>query len=160
MKNRKLLMIPGPVEFEPAVLATMSEPTDSHVSPDFIESFGKALDMLKQVFFAPHGQPFVVAGSGTLAMEMAVINLVEPGDKVLVISAGYFGVRYRDILSRHEIAVTLINAPIGDTPPLEKVEEALWRDNYKLMTVTHVDTSTAVRSDVKALASLAHQYDM
>ena len=159
MKGRKILMIPGPVEFEPAVLAAMSEPTDSHVSPDFIESFGAALDMLKEVFFAPQGQPFVAAGSGTLAMDMAVVNLVEPGDKTLVVSAGYFGDRYCDLLSRYGVEVTHLTAPIGDAPSLEAVAEALRGGGYKLMTVTHVDTSTGVKSDVKALAGLARQYD-
>ncbi len=158
MKGRKLLMIPGPVEFDPAVLAAMSEPTESHVSPDFIRSFGRALDMLKQVFLAPGGQPFVVAGSGTLAMEMAAANLLEPGDKVLVVSAGYFGLRYRDLLARCEAQVTCLEAPVGDTPDLEQVEAELRRGGYKLLVATHVDTSTAVRSDARSLAGLARQY--
>ena len=82
MKGRKLLMIPGPIQVKPPdVLAAMSVPTDSHISPDFIERYGHSLDLLKEVFLAPVGQPFVVAGSGTLAMDMAVVNLVEPGDE-------------------------------------------------------------------------------
>jgi alanine-glyoxylate transaminase/serine-glyoxylate transaminase/serine-pyruvate transaminase len=159
MKGRKLLMIPGPVEFEPHVLGAMSEPTDSHVSPDFIECFGRALDMLKEVFFAPRCQPFVVAGSGTLAMEMAVVNLIEPEDRALVVSTGYFGNRYYDLLKRCGAEVTLLGAPIGDVPSLSELETALKENHYKLLTVTHVDTSTAVRSDIKTIAKLAHQYD-
>ncbi len=67
MKNRKLLMIPGPVEYTPEVLRAMGMPTTSHVAPNFVEVFGQALERLRQVFLCPDGQPFVVAGSGTLA---------------------------------------------------------------------------------------------
>lgn len=81
MKDRKLLMIPGPIEFEPAVLNAMGAPTTSHIAPDFIEVFGQALERLREVFLCPDGQPFVVAGSGTLAMDLAGANLVEPGIK-------------------------------------------------------------------------------
>ena len=66
MKNRTLLMIPGPVEFEPKVLAAMGEPTTSHLAPTFIEAFGQSLQNMRQVFESPTGQPLVLAGSGTL----------------------------------------------------------------------------------------------
>jgi len=158
MKGRKLLMIPGPIEFEPDVLAAMSVPTDSHVSPDFIERFGHALDLLKEVFLAPSGYPFVVAGSGTLAMDMAVVNLVEAGDKALVVSSGYFGDRYRDLLNRYGVEVKVVTAPVGEFPALESVEAALKQADFKLMTVTHVDTSTSVRADIEPLAKLAKKY--
>jgi len=87
MKGRKLLMIPGPIEFDPAVMETMGAATTSHVAPDFVEAFGQALERMRQVWLSPDGQPFVVAGSGTLAMDMAVANLVQPGDRALVASA-------------------------------------------------------------------------
>ena len=81
MKNRKLLMIPGPIEFTPDVLRAMGMPTTSHVAQNFIEVFGQVLEDLRKVFLAPSGQPFVVPGSGTLAMDMAAANLVEPGGR-------------------------------------------------------------------------------
>ena len=61
MKNRKLLMIPGPIEFDSDVLAAMSMPTESHVSPDFIECFGKCLDLMQEIWQAPVGQAFIIA---------------------------------------------------------------------------------------------------
>jgi alanine-glyoxylate transaminase/serine-glyoxylate transaminase/serine-pyruvate transaminase len=158
MKGRKLLMIPGPIEFESDVLAAMSVPTDSHISPDFIERYGHSLDMLTEVFLAPNGQPFVVAGSGTLAMDMAVVNLLETGDKALVVSSGYFGERFRDLLSRYGVQVEVVTAPVGDFPALEAVEAALKQGGFKLMTVTHVDTSTGVRADIEPLARLAQEH--
>ena len=159
MKDRKLLMIPGPIEFTPEVLRAMGMPTTSHVAPNFIEVFGQALERLRQVFLCPSGQPFVVAGSGTLAMDIAAANLVEPGDRALVVSTGYFSDRFAVILERYGAAVTQVRAPaVGDAPPLEEVEAALKRGGYKLMTVTHVDTSTAVCADVKRLAALGRDH--
>ena len=81
MKDRTLLMIPGPIEFEPAVLQALGAPTASHVAPDFIEAFGQALERMRDVWLCPSGQPFIVAGSGTLAMDIPAANLIEPGDK-------------------------------------------------------------------------------
>lgn len=159
MKNRKLLMIPGPVEFTPEVLAAMGLPTTSHLAPNFIEVFGQALERLRQVLFFPESQPFIVAGSGTLAMEMAAANLIEPGDRALVLITGFFSDRYVAILERCGAQVTALTPPtIGDTPPLEAVEAALRQGDYKLMTITHVDTSTAVLSDVRTLAALGRRY--
>ncbi len=159
MKDRKLLMIPGPVEFTPEVLRAMGMSTTSHIAPNFIEVFGQALERMRQVWLCPNGQPFILAGSGTLAMDTAAANLIELGDRALVVNTGYFGDRFAAILERYGAAVTQVTAPaIGDAPRLEDVEKALQSAAYKLMTITHVDTSTAVGTDVKGLAALGRQY--
>src|SRR6056297_117049 len=158
MKARKLLMIPGPIEFEPEVMQAMSIPTTSHVAPDFVESFGHALDMMKEVWLSPSGQPFVVAGSGTLAMDMAAANLVEPGDQVLVVSTGYFGERYANLLERYTDQVDVLRANRGEQVSPERIEEYLKEKNYKLLTFTHVDTSTAVLMDPQPIGELGRKY--
>jgi len=160
MKGRKLLMIPGPIEFEPEVLRAMSAVTTSHVAPNFIESFGNALDLMKKVWLAPNNQPFVVAGSGTLAMDMAAVNLIEAGENALVISTGYFGERYKDILERYGANVTILNAPVGEVVNLEDIEKELKKKTYKLLTITHVDTSTGVLVNPKPIAELAQNYNV
>ena len=158
MKDRTLLMIPGPIEFEPEVLAALGAPTTSHVAADFIEVFGQALEKTRKVFLSDDGQPFVLAGSGTLAMDTAVANVIEPGDKVLVVNTGFFSDRMATILERYGAQVTHVKAPVGGRPSIEEVEAALKQDQFKVMTITHVDTSTAVITDVKALAQLAQQH--
>ncbi|HSO77285.1 MAG TPA: alanine--glyoxylate aminotransferase family protein [Bacteroidales bacterium] len=158
MKGRKLLMIPGPIEFEPAVMQAVGIPTTSHVAPDFIASFGHALEMMREVWLAPTGQPFIIAGTGTLAMDMAGSNLIEPGDSALVISTGYFGDRYADLLRRYGANVTLLKAATGDTVKVSEVEAELKKKRYKLMTFTHVDTSTAVMVDPEPLGLLGQKY--
>jgi alanine-glyoxylate transaminase/serine-glyoxylate transaminase/serine-pyruvate transaminase len=159
MKDRKLLMIPGPIEFTPEVLRAMGMSTASHIAPNFIAAFGQALERMRQVFLCPHGQPFILAGSGTLAMDTAAANLVEPGDRALVVNTGYFGDRFAAILERYGADVTQVQAPaIGDAPNLEAVEAALKGGGFKVMTITHVDTSTAVGTDVKGLAALGRSH--
>lgn len=155
VKNRSLLMIPGPIEFEPAVLAALGAPTTSHLAPNFIDAFGQALERMRQVFLSSTGQPFIMAGSGTLGMDSAAANLVEIGDKVLVVNTGYFGDRMGDILERYGARVTHLRAEPGDHPDLDLVEETLAEGSYKIMFVTQVDTSTGVLAAVKELAALA-----
>ena len=158
MKDRTLLMIPGPIEFEPAVLQALGAPTTSHVSPDFIEVFGQAIERMRAVWQSPNGQPFILAGSGTLAMDVAGANLVEPGDKALVLSTGVFGDRFEDLLSRYGADVTILRFPIGEPVDFDEVESELRAHSYKLMTATHVDTSTAVRVDPRRLGELGERH--
>jgi alanine-glyoxylate transaminase/serine-glyoxylate transaminase/serine-pyruvate transaminase len=160
MSPKSLLMIPGPIEFEPEVLEKMGVPTPSHVAPDFIESFGNSLEMMKEVWQCPSGQAFIVAGTGTLAMDIAGSNLIEAGDNALVVSTGYFGTRYAELLKRYGAKVTILDAPVGDIVSLDQVEEELKKKKYKLLTFTHVDTSTAVLNDPRPFGELGNKYDV
>jgi alanine-glyoxylate transaminase / serine-glyoxylate transaminase / serine-pyruvate transaminase len=156
--ERELLMIPGPIEFDPAVLRAMAKPTLSHVSPEFVEIFGAALAETRKVFLSTDGQPFVIAGSGTFALELGIANLIEPGDRALVVNSGVFSDRFGVCIERHGGEPTNVKAEIGSSPSLEQIESALKQGKYKLVTVTQVDTSTGVLSDVKGIARLARQY--
>jgi alanine-glyoxylate transaminase/serine-glyoxylate transaminase/serine-pyruvate transaminase len=155
--TRSLLMIPGPVEVDSHVLEAMAYPVVGHTSPGFVETFGACLDGLRDIFAAPDGQPFVIAGSGTLAMEIAVANIVEPGDRALVVETGYFSARMADILRRHGAQVDMVHAQAGHVPDLAAVEAAL-AHGAQVLTVTHVDTSTGVLAPVKEMAALARKH--
>jgi alanine-glyoxylate transaminase/serine-glyoxylate transaminase/serine-pyruvate transaminase len=159
MKGRKLLMIPGPIEFEPDVLQALGTATTSHVDPKFIEVFGKSLELMKEVWKSPKGQPFIVSGTGTLAMDMAAANLIEKGDSVLVISTGYFGKRFKEISDCYGANTTVLEAPLGEIVSLDEIEKELKSKHYKAITITHVDTSTGVRVDPKPIAELAQKYN-
>jgi alanine-glyoxylate transaminase/serine-glyoxylate transaminase/serine-pyruvate transaminase len=158
VSERDLLMIPGPVEFDPEVLRALGSHTLSHVDPDFIATFGRALKRLREVCLAPSAQPFVVSGSGTLAMELAVANLVEPGDAALVVNTGYFSDRMARLLERHGAEVTHVRPPVGEAPDVGEVERQLARGGFKLLTVTHVDTSTGVLAPAEALVRAAARH--
>jgi alanine-glyoxylate transaminase/serine-glyoxylate transaminase/serine-pyruvate transaminase len=115
--------------------------------------------MLRKVFqtTAADSQPFVVSGSGSLGWDMVAANLAERGDDVLVLHTGYFGDSFADCFEIYGAQATQLKAPIGDRPPLDEVEKALKEKTYKIMAVTHVDTSTGVLSDIQALAGLVHR---
>ncbi|RKH44381.1 pyridoxal-phosphate-dependent aminotransferase family protein [Corallococcus llansteffanensis] len=155
---RDLLMIPGPVDVDADVLQALAAPVPGHLDAGFIATFGRALKRLRDISLAPGAQPFVVAGSGTLAMELAVANLTEPGDRALVVNTGYFSDRMAHILERHGAKVTHVRAPPGGAPDSGQVEAELQKASFKLMTVTHVDTSTAVLAPVESLVKAARRH--
>jgi alanine-glyoxylate transaminase/serine-glyoxylate transaminase/serine-pyruvate transaminase len=115
--------------------------------------------MLRKLFLteSPSSQPFVISGSGTLGWDFVAANLAEPGDDVLVLHTGYFADSFADCFETYGVKATQLKAQIGDRPQLDEVEQALKQKKYKLITVTHVDTSTGVLSDVKALSELVHK---
>ena len=154
-----LLMIPGPIELSPVVKATLAAPPLSHADPRLIERFGYALGAMRQVWRAePDHQPFVIAGSGTLAMEMAVTNLLDPGQTAVIVDVGVFGERMAAIAEARGVSVRRVTAEVGQAVGLQDVAAALERRSPDVLFVTHVDTSTGVRSDVQALARLGRQH--
>ncbi|KAK9472402.1 pyridoxal phosphate-dependent transferase [Dipodascopsis tothii] len=149
-----LTLIPGPVEFSDGVLTAMATPSQSHVSPAFVEVFSETLQLLRKLFRStdPAAQGFVVAGSGTLGWDFVASNLVEPGEDVLVLHTGYFADSFADCIETYGGKPTQLGAPVGGRPSLEAIAAALKEKSYKAVTITQVDTSTGVLSDVKAIA--------
>lgn len=149
----KLTMIPGPIEFSDEVLYAMSTPSQAHTSPEFVATFQEVLKGLRKLFKSsdPNSQGYVLAGSGTLGWDVAGANLVNPGDNVLVLSTGFFSDSFAECLKVYGANVDVLTADIGDVVPIEKVTEQLSKKNYTAVTVTHVDTSTSVVSDVKTV---------
>src|SRR5215468_6762167 len=121
MSERALLMIPGPFQVDPEVLRVLARPQLGHMDPEFARAFGRVLGRMRDAFDAPGGQPLVVAGSGSLAMEIAVANVVDPDDRAVVINTGVFADRMRSILEHLSVRVDDVRAPIGDIPDLAAI---------------------------------------
>jgi alanine-glyoxylate transaminase/serine-glyoxylate transaminase/serine-pyruvate transaminase len=138
------------------MLTTCSE---SHVGQPFVDTFSEVLQNLRKLFQTtdPAAQPFVISGSGTLGWDQVAANLAEPGDEVLVLHTGYFADSFADCFETYGAKVTQLKAPIGDRPQLDEIEKALKEKSYKIITVTHVDTSTGVLSELKALSELVQK---
>ncbi|OCK81727.1 PLP-dependent transferase [Lepidopterella palustris CBS 459.81] len=153
------LLIPGPIEFDDAVLDAMSHYSESHVGQPFVNTFSEVLAMLRKLFQTtdPASQPIVLSGSGTLGWDQVAANLVEPGEEALVLHTGYFADSFADCFETYGVKATQLKAPIGERPQLDEIEEALKEKKYKVLTVTHVDTSTGVLSELKALSELVHK---
>jgi alanine-glyoxylate transaminase/serine-glyoxylate transaminase/serine-pyruvate transaminase len=158
MADRTILMIPGPIELDTDVLGALAQPQRGHMDGAFAKAFGRALGRAREVFLAPSAQPFVIAGSGTLAMEIATANLIDPGERAVVVNTGYFGDRMRAILERQGARVDEVRAPLGDVPDLGALERTLAGAPAKLVAVTHVDTSTGVRAPVEEVARIAREH--
>jgi len=157
LSERELLMIPGPTNVDSSVLRALSKPTLSHVSSEFAAIFKQSLDDLKKVFMTD-GETFVVAGSGTLAMEMAVANVVEPGDKILNLVSGLFGQRFVEISKYHRAVPTVVEVPWGKAVQPDAVKGDLKRNDYKAVTVVHVDTSTGVANPIKEIGEVVKNH--
>ncbi|KIY70760.1 PLP-dependent transferase [Cylindrobasidium torrendii FP15055 ss-10] len=151
----KLLVIPGPIEVDDEVLYANAHPSMSHVSPDFVPVFGDCIRMTREVLQTEVGQPFLISGSGTLGWDQPQVaaNLVEPGENALVLHSGYFADSFTECLETYGAKVDQVKAPIGEAVTSDALEEALKSKKYKVVTVTHVDTSTAVLSDIKSVAA-------
>src|SRR5919198_821138 len=111
--ERTLLMIPGPTAIAPEVLAAGARPVLSHNDPLIRDFVAESLTHLRHLFDAPSAQPIICAGSGTLAMEIGLANLIEPGDRVLLLESGVFGGRFRTISERNGAEVRVCSAIVG-----------------------------------------------
>ena len=157
MPDNLLLMIPGPIEVSPPVKKAFSVPPPSHVSAGVIDAFGSSIEKMRQVWrSAEDSQPFIFPGSGTLAMDMAVANLVDPGDRALLVNTGYFSERLGEMLRRRGAEVVEVGRDPGYAPSAEEVIARLDEDGpFKVLGATHVDTSTGVRLNPEPLARAA-----
>jgi aspartate aminotransferase-like enzyme len=151
--KRELLLIPGPTPVRREILDALAQETVSHVDPRMVKSFQNSLEMTSELFSC-EGEVFVISGSGTLAMEIALINTVKPGERILILSHGYFGDRFIQLAESFGIEYDVISAEWGEHVAYEDVEAALESTNYKAVTITHVDTSTGVQANLDKLVPI------
>ena len=153
IKTPKLLMIPGPTPVARSIQVQMARETVAFGDANFIADFKGLVADLKAMWRCD-GEAFVVAGTGTMAMEMAVSNITKRGEKILICSHGFFGDRFIDICSRKGLEVDGLKAAWGTIYTPEQIDAELSKKNYSALTVTHVDTSTGVASPLKAICDM------
>lgn len=151
--TKKLVMIPGPVPVSPSVLQKLGSEVKAHTDPDFVAEFQNLLAELRSITNCD-GIAFLLAGSGTMAMEMAIANLAGEKDKVLVCSNGHFGDRYISICENRGLDITTLNAEWGKSVTPEEVDRKLSEGNYTVAIVTHVETSTGVELPLEGMAQM------
>ena len=149
MPETKLLLIPGPSPVIPRILDVLARPTVSHVSPEMAHDLKEACANLKEIVFCENGEPFVVAGAGTLAMEMAMLNTTGPGDRGLVLSQGYFGDRMSQMCRAFGIEHDVLSSEWGRAVTPAELEARLKSKNYNIVVCTHVDTSTGACAPIE-----------
>ncbi len=151
----RLLLGPGPSPIDPRILEAFTRPTLGHLDPDFLGLMDQVREMLRAVFRTKNELTFAVSGTGTAGMETCLVNLVEPGDEVLVLVQGYFGARMADIAGRLGGRVKTLAAKWGEGFTPDRVEEALRGMKPKVVAFVHAETSTGFRQDVPEIAELA-----
>ena len=149
MAQEKLLLIPGPSPVVPRILDALAKPTVSHVGPDMVRDVKEACENLKKIVFCENGEPFIVSGAGTLSMEMAVLNTAGPGDRVLVLSQGYFGRRMADICRAFGLDHDVLECEWGRAVTPRELEARLKEKNYNIVVCTHVDTATGACAPIE-----------
>jgi len=160
MLPERTLMGPGPSDVYPAVLEAMARPTIGHLDPAFIAFMDELNEMLRKTFMTGNAVTLPISAPGSAGMECCLVNLLEPGDKIVIASNGVFGGRMLEIAKRCGAQPVAVEFDWGTAIEPGKVEDALkeHRDAVALAFV-HSETSTGVRSDAKTLCALARQYD-
>jgi len=157
---QRTLMGPGPTEIHPRVLTTMSQPAIGYLDPVFIEMMEELKALLRYVYQTKNPLTFPISGPGSVGMEYCFVNLVAPGDKVIVCRNGVFGGRMIENVERMGGIPVVVEDKWGEPVDPNKLEDALKKNREaRFVAFIHAETSTGVQSDAQALIAIAHKYD-
>jgi len=152
----RVLLGPGPSDVSPRVLAAMATPVLGHLDPEFLVIMNGTQDMLRQTFMTRNTLTFPVSGTGSAGMETCVVNLIEPGDQMLVAINGVFGQRMAEVARRSGAAVSTIERPWGQIFEAGELHTAVKKYQPKVLGIVHAETSTGALQpldDVGAICS-------
>jgi alanine-glyoxylate transaminase / serine-glyoxylate transaminase / serine-pyruvate transaminase len=149
-----LLMGPGPSCVPPEVYWALSQKTLGHLDPYFLEIMEDLKLMLRKIMNTSNELTIPLSGTGSAGMEAAFVNLVEPGDRVLILLNGVFGMRMQDVAGRLGARVDVLEFPWGTPIQVEAVEKKIRQEDYRLIAVVHAETSTGVKNPVAEIGRL------
>ena len=156
----RTIMGPGPSDVNPRILEAMGRPTIGHLDPVFVSMMEEMKVLLRYAFQTENELSMPVSAPGSAGMEMCFVNLVEPGDKVIVCQNGVFGGRMKENVQRCGATAIMVEDDWGVAVDPAKVEDALKANpDAKILAFVHAETSTGAISDARTLAELAHQHD-
>ncbi len=137
----------------------MTTPLLGHLDPQFLTIMNETQEMLRLVYQTNNALTFPVSATGTAGMETCLVNLLEPDDKAVICTMGYFGNRMVDIAGRCGAQVTVKEAPWGQTFDLETIRDVLKTVRPKVLGIVHAETSTGAGQDVSQIGKLCHEFD-
>lgn len=156
----RTLMGPGPSDVSPRVLEAMARPTIGHLDPVFVDLMDEIKQLMQYVFKTENRLTLPVSAPGSAGMEAAFVNLVQPGDKVIVCQNGVFGGRMKENVERCGATPVMVIDPWGRAVDPQKVEEALKANpDAKIVAFVHAETSTGALSDAKTICAIAKKYN-
>ena len=151
---QRLLMGPGPVNAHPRVLRAMSADLLGQFDPEMTAYMNEVMALYRPIFGTQNRWTFLVNGTARAGIEAALVSLVAPGDTVLVVNFGRFGLLLTEILSRIGARIETVEAPWGETVPLEAIEAAIARTGPKVVATIHGDTSTTMAQPLEGFGAL------
>ena len=154
----RILMGPGPSNVEPRVLLAMANPPVGHLDPEFIRLMSSLSALLGQTFGTRNDFTISISGTGTLGMEAALVNTIEPGDRVLVCINGFFGERMADIAGRCNANLRTLSVPWGQALDLAVIEKELRSFQPKVLAIVHAETSTGVLQPLEDFPKILKNY--
>lgn len=156
----RTLMGPGPSDVHPRILEAMSRPTIGHLDPMFVTMMDEIKGLIQYGFQTKNELTIPVSGPGSAGMETCFVNLVEPGDTVIVCQNGVFGGRMKENVERCGATAIMVEDAWGAAVDPQKVEDALKaHPEASVVAFVHAETSTGAQSDAKTIAALAHLHD-
>ncbi|GIX05416.1 MAG: serine--pyruvate aminotransferase [Planctomycetaceae bacterium] len=156
---RRVLMGPGPSEVPAEVLQALAAPTIGHLDPAFLRIMDELQQMLRQVFRTSYPLTLAVSGTGSAGMETVLVNLIEPGDPVVICVQGVFGNRMVDIAQRCGAEVTRLERAYGEVFHPEEIAATLRTRRFKLLAIVHAETSTGACQPLPEIARLCHEHE-
>jgi alanine-glyoxylate transaminase/serine-glyoxylate transaminase/serine-pyruvate transaminase len=156
---QRTLMGPGPTEIHPRVLTTMSQPAIGYLDPIFVEMMEELKALLRYVYQTKNPLTFPISGPGSVGMEYCFVNMVAPGDKVIVCINGVFGGRMLENVIRCGGVPVVVEDRWGEPVDPQKIEDALKKNkDAKIVAFVHAETSTGCQSDAQEIAKVAHRH--
>ncbi|TVS09452.1 MAG: alanine--glyoxylate aminotransferase family protein [Planctomycetaceae bacterium] len=155
----RTLMGPGPSDVHPRVLQAMSKGTIGHLDPYYLQVMDRMQQMLRDLFRTQNRMTLAISATGSAGMEATVVNLVEPGDPVLVCVNGVFGMRMADVATRAGAVVTQIQRPWGQVFTADEMHQAIERVKPKVVGIVMAETSTGAWQPIEEIARVVHQTD-
>ena len=152
----RTLLGPGPSPVHPRVLEAMALPVIGHLDPKFLEIMDQSMAMLREVFQTKNRLALPMSGTGSAGMETCFVNLVEPGDTVLIGVNGVFGTRMVDVAQRCGAQVDTVEAEWGAALDPQTFKTSLVKKKYKVVALVHAETSTGVLQPLDEIAQLVH----
>jgi len=156
----RLLLGPGPSDVHPRVLAAMTTPLLGHLDPQFLQIMDETQSLLRQVYRTSNTLTFPIAATGMAGMEACLVNLLEPGDKMIVCVNGFFGTRMLDIAGRAGAVVTHLPKPWGQVFGLDPIREAVKSIRPKALGIVQAETSTGARQNLEGLGAICREFDV
>lgn len=157
MENKRMVMIPGPTPVVKSIQDQMGREIQAFGDPRFVKDYKELIEGLGKLMNCS-GKTFPLAGTGTLAMEMAISNVTKRGDNVLIIRHGYFGDRFNELCTRKGLNVDVLAGEEGKVVPVDEIDRKLSEKHYAAITVTHVDTATGVCAPIAEIGEMMKKH--